>query len=84
MMAVRYLHSIGVAHRNIKLENVLLSEDGERIKVTPIFFFRRVSRRIISSSEACTCRLEMLAVGLPIPLALFFFADGDPLVRLPL
>ncbi|CAN0201256.1 unnamed protein product, partial [Ectocarpus sp. 12 AP-2014] len=34
MMAVRYLHSIGVAHRNIKLENVLLSEDGERIKLT--------------------------------------------------
>ncbi|CAB1113343.1 unnamed protein product [Ectocarpus sp. CCAP 1310/34] len=34
MTAVRYLHSIGVAHRNIKLENVLLSEDGERIKLT--------------------------------------------------
>lgn len=34
MMAVEYLHSIGVAHRDIKLENVLLSDDGQRIKVT--------------------------------------------------
>lgn len=34
MMAVEYMHSIGVAHRDLKLENLLLSEDGKRIKVT--------------------------------------------------
>lgn len=34
MLAVEYLHSIGVAHRDLKLESVLLSDDGQRIKVT--------------------------------------------------
>lgn len=34
MMAVEYLHSIGVAHRDLKLENVLLTDDGQSIKVT--------------------------------------------------
>lgn len=34
MMAVQYLHSIGVAHRDIKLENVLLCIDGKRVRLT--------------------------------------------------
>ncbi len=34
MLAVDYLHSIGVAHRDIRLENVVLNEDGQRIKLT--------------------------------------------------
>lgn len=34
MMAVQYLHSIGVAHRDVKLENVLLSKDGVRLRLT--------------------------------------------------
>lgn len=33
MIAVEYLHSIGVAHRDIKLENLLLSDDGQRLKL---------------------------------------------------
>lgn len=33
MAAVEYLHSIGVAHRDLKLENVMLSDDGRTIKV---------------------------------------------------
>lgn len=33
MMAVKYLHSMGVAHRNLKLENVRLSKDGTRVKL---------------------------------------------------
>ena len=34
MVAVDYIHSLGVAHRDLKLENLLLSRDGTRIKVT--------------------------------------------------
>lgn len=34
MLAVDYLHSVGVAHRDIRLENVVVSEDGQRIKLT--------------------------------------------------
>ena len=34
MVAVEYIHSLGVAHRDLKLENLLLSRDGTRIKVT--------------------------------------------------
>lgn len=34
IVAVEYIHSLGVAHRDLKLENLLLSKDGERIKVT--------------------------------------------------
>ncbi|CAN0105640.1 unnamed protein product, partial [Laminaria digitata] len=34
MVAVDYIHSLGVAHRDLKLENLLLSKDGKRIKVT--------------------------------------------------
>lgn len=34
MVAVDYIHSLGIAHRDLKLENLLLSKDGKRIKVT--------------------------------------------------
>ncbi|CAN0163409.1 unnamed protein product [Ectocarpus sp. 4 AP-2014] len=33
MMAVEYLHSSSVAHRDIKLENVLLARDGVQIRL---------------------------------------------------
>ncbi|KAL1919382.1 uncharacterized protein VTP21DRAFT_2075 [Calcarisporiella thermophila] len=34
LQGVAYLHSTGVAHRDIKLENLMLSADGRRLKIT--------------------------------------------------
>lgn len=33
MSAVEYIHSMGVAHGDIRAENLLLNKDGSRLKV---------------------------------------------------
>lgn len=33
MHAIQYMHSIGIAHRGIRLESLLLAKDGNNVKV---------------------------------------------------
>jgi len=44
LLALEYLHSLTIVHRDLKLENVLLSEDGA-LKVTDFGFAKRISSR---------------------------------------
>ena len=40
--AVSYMHQLGVAHRDLKLENLLLSSDLTTIKICDFGFVRQV------------------------------------------
>lgn len=43
LSAVKYLHSKGIAHRDIKAENVMLSDDLERVYLTDFGYSRHVT-----------------------------------------
>lgn len=40
--AVTYMHELGLAHRDLKLENLLLSNDLKTIKICDFGFVRQV------------------------------------------
>jgi len=44
LLALEYLHSLTIVHRDLKLENVLLAEDGA-LKVTDFGFAKRITSR---------------------------------------
>lgn len=51
MSAVEYIHSMGVAHGDIRAENLLLNKDGSRLKVAG--FGRAVRVDIDENGEDC-------------------------------
>lgn len=59
MQAVRYIHSIGVAHRDIKLENILLRKDGKTIKVKDLSPSFSISDNALSLQHRNTVNLSM-------------------------
>lgn len=77
MIAVEYLHSIGVAHRDIKLENALLSEDGVSLRLADFGLAARLDEWEDSSGGVGA------QVTCPIPrMAVLFLVAVCPLMRL--
>lgn len=58
MKAVEYIHSIGVAHRDISLENLHVSKDGKQIKLANFGMAIRAEERGAESSAKRRNRLE--------------------------
>lgn len=44
--AVAYMHELGIAHRDLKLENLLLSGDLKTIKICDFGFVRQIQASI--------------------------------------
>lgn len=73
-LAISYLHSKNVAHRDLKLENILLSQDMTP-KLSDFGFAKRVSDQDHKSVTFCGSRmyscLEILVGGSSISLNFF-------------
>lgn len=52
--AVSYMHNLGIAHRDLKLENLLLSKDMSTIKICDFGFVRQVQVGILSKLYKCS------------------------------